>query len=95
MAITRLKSRTSTFIQPGLEATVDIVADPGLDWLVPDAYVHIVGGGIYHVVSITAYVATLRLKTAEASIGSTVHASAMYPVNHNADNQYSWGAKEW
>lgn len=95
MAITRIKTGTSSFVQPALEGTVTIIADPGIDWLRPDAFVHIPGGGIYEIVSISVYAVLLRLKTLEAPQGSTVTASVIYPVNHNADNQYSWGAKEW
>lgn len=98
MARTKVVSKTnSSFLQPAIGGTVDIVADPMIDWLTVGARVHVLGGGIYEVTANTMYVWTFRLETAEVAESTLVRADTFYPVSQQNSMELMWGGagKEW
>lgn len=96
MARTKIISRSvSTFIQPPLEGVVSVIMHTQIDWLRIGVWVYIPNAGVYEVVTITANVYTLKLKTAEAQPGTSVAANITYPVNKNEETAYNWGTREW
>ncbi|MBW7838441.1 MAG: hypothetical protein H3C36_02130 [Chitinophagaceae bacterium] len=98
MAITRITSNASTFIQPEVGSVVNIVSDPMLDWLRVNQKVYVEGGGVYEVISETGFTYELKLLTAVALSGTTVIAELIYPVNEQGSGETLWGGtngKEW
>lgn len=100
MGLTQIQSNTSSsFVQPHLGGVVAVIIDVGIDWLKVGSYVHIQGGGVYKIESITGFVVDLILETANAAEGETVFADLIYPINRGEDGiSTTWGGtngKEW
>lgn len=97
MALTRIKSNTSSFLQPSLGEVVTIVLDPGIDWLKVGFRVHIPNGGVYQILNRSGFVYELKLLTAIALPGQVVIASIVHPVDTDSETT-KWGGergKEW
>lgn len=96
MAITRIQSNASSFIQPLLGAVVNVVSDPGIEWIKVGSTVYIRNGGVYEVMSISIFVYSMKLITAEALTGTVVVSEMIIPVNATEEPDYNWGGiKEW
>lgn len=98
MALTRINTEIAgSFLQPVLGGTVNIIADPGIDWLKVGMTVQIPNGGIYEIMSNSGFVYNLKLETAIALPGQVVSANVIYPVSDN-NAATMWGGangKEW
>lgn len=97
MAITRIKSNASSFIQPPLGSSAAVVLDPGIDWIKTGILVHIPDGGVYKIESISGFVHQLKLETAIAAPGEIVRAALIFPVSEKG-GETKWGGengKEW
>lgn len=96
MAITRIKSNSSEFLQPNLGEIVSVVLDPGIDWLRIGGTIHIPEAGIYKIINKSGFVYQLKLKTAIIAPGEDVKANIIYPVNDdNAATAWGGNGKEW
>lgn len=78
---TRINIVTPAFVQPAVGATVTVVMDAGIAWLLPDVMLKVEGGGIYKLVSRSGYNYVLQLKKGVLPEGYTVLSSMCYPVS--------------
>lgn len=97
MGLTRIQSNTgSSFIQPEINGVVDVVLDPMIDWVRVSSKVYIENGGVYKVLSKTAFVYNLQLLTSIAAPGTIISPGLIYPIEEESSSTF-WGGngKEW
>lgn len=96
MAITRIKSNASSFIQPEIGSVVNVFADPMIDWIKVGGKVMIENAGIYKVISVSSFTWELELLTAKVQPGMTVTTGMIMPVQDSSvESVWGGNGKEW